>query len=541
MSSYTSSSLTLRAVLKSAAGRLGMGVPARRITGLTPAANVDGDRRGRGQDARASWSCRPTPHVERMTMDARFFLAALEGLSDAEVERAVLPFPSQEVDPYRGLKPHFDITSARARALHAIAAGHARIVIASAAVAAAAAESTRSAAAHRARPQARTGHSADGARRRAGGGRIHAPGSGRRIRRVLRSRRRRRLLSRRRGYSRSGSSSSATRSNRFAPTIPRRSDRPWSWIRRRSCRCRNCPAIPTISTAPRPSPTTSRRPSRRCSSSSPTRSTPRAARCATRWTPATRRRSRKDSARRRRPNCCWSGTPSPSWLSGATALESLALADTDAVHIACQPSLEYSGRVPEWVEEIRRGRERGDTMVFIAHSAGRAERTIELLADYDIFAVAAEGANDGHAAAVVVGVGHLTPRLPPAGGAASALGRDRRLRGRAEGARAPPLCHPHVPVGLPRSEGRRPRRPRRPRHRPVRRPQADRGRPRSPGVHGAPLRRARTSSSSRSSGSTWCRSTAAPTARRSIASAARRGKRRRRASRRRCATWPRSC
>ena len=41
--------------------------------------------------------------VERMTIDARFFLAALEGLSDAEVERAVLPFPSHEVDPYRGL------------------------------------------------------------------------------------------------------------------------------------------------------------------------------------------------------------------------------------------------------------------------------------------------------------------------------------------------------------------------------------------------------------------------------------------------------
>ena len=31
--------------------------------------------------------------VERLTVDARFFLAALEGLSDADVERAVLPFP----------------------------------------------------------------------------------------------------------------------------------------------------------------------------------------------------------------------------------------------------------------------------------------------------------------------------------------------------------------------------------------------------------------------------------------------------------------
>ena len=62
-----------------------------------------------------------------MTVDARFFFAALEGLSDADVERAVLPFPSHEVDPYRGLKPHFDIASARARALHGIASGTAAL------------------------------------------------------------------------------------------------------------------------------------------------------------------------------------------------------------------------------------------------------------------------------------------------------------------------------------------------------------------------------------------------------------------------------
>ena len=40
MSSYTSSSLTLRAVLKAAAGRLRMGLPAPRVTGLTPPAKA---------------------------------------------------------------------------------------------------------------------------------------------------------------------------------------------------------------------------------------------------------------------------------------------------------------------------------------------------------------------------------------------------------------------------------------------------------------------------------------------------------------------
>src|SRR5205085_10910763 len=51
----------------------------------------------------------------------------------AATARAVLPFPSHEVDPYRGLAPHVGVTSVRARALHAIAQGTARVVIASAA------------------------------------------------------------------------------------------------------------------------------------------------------------------------------------------------------------------------------------------------------------------------------------------------------------------------------------------------------------------------------------------------------------------------
>ena len=44
----------------------------------------------------------------------------------------MLPFPSQEVDPYRGLAPHLRVASARARALYGASAGEARIVIASA-------------------------------------------------------------------------------------------------------------------------------------------------------------------------------------------------------------------------------------------------------------------------------------------------------------------------------------------------------------------------------------------------------------------------
>ena len=132
MTTYTSSSLTLRALLKTAASRLGIGAQASRISGLSPSAKAMYAAASAAR-VRTVLVVPTDADVERTTLDARFFFAALEGLSDAEVERVVLPFPSHEVDPYRGLLPHIGVTSARARALHAIARGTARIVIASAA------------------------------------------------------------------------------------------------------------------------------------------------------------------------------------------------------------------------------------------------------------------------------------------------------------------------------------------------------------------------------------------------------------------------
>ncbi len=69
--------------------------------------------------------------VESMTADVGFFLAGFEGTSEADVDRTVLAFPSHEVDPYRGLAPHFDVASARSRALHGLAVGRARVIVAS--------------------------------------------------------------------------------------------------------------------------------------------------------------------------------------------------------------------------------------------------------------------------------------------------------------------------------------------------------------------------------------------------------------------------
>ena len=112
MPSYTSSSLTLRSLLKSAASRLRLGVPARRVSGLTAPAkalfSAVAAERGR------LLLVVPTDaDIETMTADVRFFFSALEGLSETDVERAILPFPSHEVDPYRGLAP---ISTLRRRA-----------------------------------------------------------------------------------------------------------------------------------------------------------------------------------------------------------------------------------------------------------------------------------------------------------------------------------------------------------------------------------------------------------------------------------------
>ncbi len=87
-----------------------------------------------------------------------------------------------------------------------------------------------------------------------------------------------------------------------------------------------------------------------------------------------------------------------------------------AVHISCQPSVGFHGRVPDWVADIRRARERGDSVFFVASSSGRAERTIEVLEEYEILAVPVEIADEGHQASVLVGVGRLTRgfRLPSA-------------------------------------------------------------------------------------------------------------------------------
>jgi transcription-repair coupling factor (superfamily II helicase) len=127
--------LNLRALLKTAVSRSGMDRPAHAVSGLTPAAKA----------LFVAGAAHALPHgvvlyvvptdgdLEQAVTDVCFFMSALEGLSSAAADRMILSFPSHEIDPYRGMLPHFGVASARARALHALASGTARVVVASAA------------------------------------------------------------------------------------------------------------------------------------------------------------------------------------------------------------------------------------------------------------------------------------------------------------------------------------------------------------------------------------------------------------------------
>src|SRR5207237_882919 len=69
-----------------------------------------------------------------------------------------------------------------------------------------------------------------------------------------------------------------------------------------------------------------------------------------------------------------------------------------------------------WIAEVRRMRERGDTVLFVAGTEGRAERTVELLAEYDLRGVLLDRTDELLNVAIFVTVGQLSKgfRLPTA-------------------------------------------------------------------------------------------------------------------------------
>ncbi len=94
-------------------------------------------------------------------------------------------------------------------------------------------------------------------------------------------------------------------------------------------------------------------------------------------------------------------------LADATILEELGL-DEGASTVSAQPVASFHGRIADWVADVRDAQQRGDLVVFVAGTHGRAERTVELLRDYDVRAVMASDAGDVVAGAVMVAEGWLS-------------------------------------------------------------------------------------------------------------------------------------
>ena len=291
---------------------------------------------------------------------------------------------------------------------------------------------------------ARAGHLADRSRRPARRGRLHAPGSGRRVRRVLRARRRRRLLSR-------PARDEPIRLEFIGDTIE--SIRTYDPATQRSTASLDQAAIVPLQELlgetddPDRSATVVRLP---LGGRPPDRARVRARRgagarsrsCTEQIAGELRRGAARRAARVAPPAELRAspGTTAAPWLEGATALETLG----DRRRGTGRPRTSPVSRRSSSPAACRTGSPRSAAAASAAtrssssrNSPGRAERTIELLADYDIFAVPIERAED---VARRGGARRRRPplaRLPAARRRAAALGRDRRLRGRAQGARAP--------------------------------------------------------------------------------------------------------
>ncbi len=419
VAAHPSSSLTLRSLLKTAANRTGMTPAAGRVSGLTPAAQALHVATVAGRDP-AVLVVATDAEVERAVGDVRFFLAALEGLSEADAARLVLGCPSLEVDPYKTLAPHFEIASARARALHAMAEGTARVVVVSA-----------GGLLPRVSQPARL---LDAGLSLAVGDEI----SPTRLGDVLADA----------GFSRQdpvdGHGEFCVRGgvvDLFPPgeTHPLRLEF----------------AGDTVESIRRYDPATQRstEPAERATIV-PVRElfeegeggglagfdrsatfldfalSARAPRflVAEEADVAERGRRLAEQLRASHADATARGdrVPPPgemmvdweeaeTWLAHGVRLELLAIDDppgaqrsAPSAHVSCQPAVEFRGRLADWAAEIRRLRAAGDTVVFLAATPGRAERTIEILADYELRAVALEHAAETIGASVLVATGQIS-------------------------------------------------------------------------------------------------------------------------------------
>jgi transcription-repair coupling factor (superfamily II helicase) len=462
-------SLTLRALFSRTASRAGLDSSAAVLAGLTPPAKAFAAvAASRAQTGVTLLVVPADKDVEQLIADARFFFGSLEGASETAVERAVLPFPSLQVDPYRGMTPHFRVAAARARALFAAARGEARLIIASAA-----------ALLPRVSPPDRLLRAALEIR------------SGTEIEpQALAD------LLVDAGFTREDpvdEHGSFTIRGGIVDVFPAADAEPVriefvgdmvETLRRYD---------PATQRSTQPTDQVAIVPVRERFDEGPAEaglheeegSVPRVRLQAdetmsilaflsaahgvrlliseyeqvelqVRKVREQLESSYTDAAGRGHVVTAPPDTAFVSWedleprAASGRRLEELAIEDDGqeegrpegrplrregrdgdegpvgpratprhveadlqvgprrSRHVSCQPAMEFHGRVNDWITDVRQARERGDTVLFVADSAGRAERTVEILQEYDIVAIPVERAEDSHAASVLVAVGSLS-------------------------------------------------------------------------------------------------------------------------------------
>ena len=401
-------SLTLRALLSQTTARVGVDHLAPLTAGLTPPAKALAAVASARAAAGLTVLVVPTDKdVEQLVGDARFFYGALEGTSDADVERAVLPFPSLQIDPYRGMQPHFRVAAARARALHAAASGSARLIVVSAA-----------ALLPRVSPPARLLRASV------------AVASGTEIEPLDLA-----DLLVDAGFTREDpveEHGSFTIRGGILDVFPAGDLEPArlefvgdmveSVRRFDPATQQSTGSIDQLTIVPV---------QERFDEEDVTVPVMDALgevhglhvivseyeRVAEQ---AQKVRDQLDASHTDAAARGHVVTQSPAdafvtWddvddrVSGAPRLEELAVGEDGAArHVACQPAMEFRGRVNDWAAEIRAARTRGESVLFVADSPGRAERTVEILREYEIVAMAVERIEDARVAAVLVAVGSLS-------------------------------------------------------------------------------------------------------------------------------------
>ncbi len=411
----TTPSLTLRALFHKAAARAGLTDLAPVTAGLTPAAKalaaVAASRTGSGLTVLVAPADKD---VEQLTADARFFYAAMEGASDAASELAVLPLPSLQIDPYRGMTPHFRVASARARALHGAATGTARLIVASAAaLLPRVSPAPRLLRASMAISQGTVIEPQDLAELLADAGFTHEDpveehgtfairggivdvfpaGDSEPVRIEF-----------------IGDMVESLR--RFEPTT-QRSTAPTDQIVIVPVRERFDDEPEAV--APLDALSASR--GLRLIVSEHEQVADQIEKVRTQLDSSYADAAARGHVAAMTPQQAFiEWEPLVTRLGGVPRLEELAV-EEGARQVSCQPSMEFRGRVPDWVADIRAARERGETVLFVSDSHGRAERAVEILQEYEVIAIPVERAEDAHAATVLVGVGALSRgfRLADAG------------------------------------------------------------------------------------------------------------------------------